>query len=458
MFLNILLFVPYGFGLALQSREKAKSKVATLGICLAGGALFSYTIELLQYYIPLRDSGWEDIVTNSVGSVVGFLLFELCGTFVICFISDAERFLSAWLSFWRAVLILTLYFVLWFTASVALQRQTRLSNWLPDSLLVVGSARSAGSPSSWRGEVYQLELWDHALGDQSARSITSGGTVDPAGPSSLAEYDFSATPFPDQRHFLPDLAWTTTTPPLNNSQAIVLDGKSWVASRGQVSALVNDIRTTQQFALRIRCKPAAVAGIDGRIVSIAQVSGPANLELRQDGTNLVFWFRTPLTRKRSTMAWRIPNIFEIGQARDILFSYDGLDLILHVDGKKERRTYQLGPGVALAQFVRRFKANESEGYQLIFYALAFFPAGCIVGLTWRKVAARPSTRFLLAVLGTLVPPLLFEIVLVFRGGQVMSLGNTALWVLIALAGSLWINADSGALNGSINSSTPGLAR
>jgi len=77
--LNILLFVPYGFGLALKFRGKGKSRAATLGVCLVAGALLSYTIELLQFYIPLRDSGWEDVFTNSTGSVVGLLLFEMCG-------------------------------------------------------------------------------------------------------------------------------------------------------------------------------------------------------------------------------------------------------------------------------------------------------------------------------------------------------------------------------------------
>jgi hypothetical protein len=456
MFLNVLLFVPYGFGLALQSREKGKSMAVTLGICLAGGALFSYVIELLQYYIPMRDSGWEDVFTNSTGSVVGSLLCGLCGTAVLGLISDAERLLSAWLSFWRAVLILTLYLVLWFTFSFALERQARLSNWLPDSLLIVGNARS---PSSWRGEVYELALWDHALPDRFARSLTSGGPPDSVGPRSLAEYDFSATPpFQDQRHFLPDLDWIPETPSLNNSKAIVLNGESWVASHSPVSALVNRFQTTRQFSLRMRCKPAAVAGIDGSIVSIAQVSGPANLELRQDGGKLVFWFRTPLTRKRSTMAWQVPNIFEVGQARDLLLSYDGLDLALYVDGQRERRAYQLGPGAALAQFVRRIKANESEGYQDIFYVLIFFPAGCIVGFAWRNAAVRPIARSLLVVSGVLLPPLLFEIIAVRWGGQVMSLPNMALWVLIALAGSFWINADGGALRGSMDSSTPGLAR
>ena len=36
-------------------------------------------VEVLQFYIPARDSGWEDVISNSMGSVAGFFLFQLCG-------------------------------------------------------------------------------------------------------------------------------------------------------------------------------------------------------------------------------------------------------------------------------------------------------------------------------------------------------------------------------------------
>ncbi len=116
------------------------------------------------------------------------------------------------------------------------------------------------------------------------------------------------------------------------------------------------------------------------------------------------------------------------------------------------------PGVALAQFVPRIKANESNGYQYIFYPMIFFSEDCIVGLAWRNVTARAIARSFLVVLGVLLPSLLSEIVLAHWRGQVVSLGNIALLVFIALAGSLWINADGGKPNGSMHSSTPSRER
>src|ERR1700723_3323835 len=59
--LNVLLFVPFGFGLAEKLREREKSVQFVLGTALATGMLFSYLIEFSQLYIPERDSGWEDV-------------------------------------------------------------------------------------------------------------------------------------------------------------------------------------------------------------------------------------------------------------------------------------------------------------------------------------------------------------------------------------------------------------
>src|ERR1700689_1909405 len=49
-FLNVLLFMPFGFGLAEKLRERGKSRAATAAIAFVVGVLFSYTVETLQIY------------------------------------------------------------------------------------------------------------------------------------------------------------------------------------------------------------------------------------------------------------------------------------------------------------------------------------------------------------------------------------------------------------------------
>src|SRR6266852_950134 len=68
-FLNILLFLPFGFGLSAQLRKREVRRTVILGLALAAGAITSYVVEVLQFYIPSRNSAWEDVAPNTAGAV-----------------------------------------------------------------------------------------------------------------------------------------------------------------------------------------------------------------------------------------------------------------------------------------------------------------------------------------------------------------------------------------------------
>src|SRR5215469_546563 len=138
-FLNILLFVPFGFGLAQKLREIRKSWVTILLLTMVAGAFLSYCIEFMQIFVPTRDSGWEDVFNNAIGAVLGEFLFELVGKSILNVASQIESRVEQFMTLKRAVWIVPVYFVAWFAASVPLQSESRLSNWIHDSRLVVGN-------------------------------------------------------------------------------------------------------------------------------------------------------------------------------------------------------------------------------------------------------------------------------------------------------------------------------
>lgn len=75
VFINIAGFIPFGFffcKLFSSGQPKQKTVVATIIL----GALFSLTIEVLQVYIPIRDSGTTDIITNTLGTALGAMLYR----------------------------------------------------------------------------------------------------------------------------------------------------------------------------------------------------------------------------------------------------------------------------------------------------------------------------------------------------------------------------------------------
>lgn len=67
---NILGFIPLGFIFFTYFRiGRASGKAA--GISIALGALTSFTVEFLQYFVPQRESGTTDIITNTLGTAIG---------------------------------------------------------------------------------------------------------------------------------------------------------------------------------------------------------------------------------------------------------------------------------------------------------------------------------------------------------------------------------------------------
>ena len=442
-FLNIALFVPFGFGLSQKLREKGKSEASVFGITVAAGALFSYGIEFMQVYVVTRDSGWEDVFTNAAGAAVGYLGSELFGASLLKPLLVVEYWFDRLLDSKRAFWIISLYFLLWILLSIPLQMESHLKNWFPDSRLLVGNDSSGRLDRAWKGRISVIELWDRALPADLAKRITATET-NLAAPAPLASYKFSqGSSIRDDNNALPELQWMPSAPDPGGHQAVVLNGNSWLASGAPVTSLVELLQKTKQFSLRVVVAPDEVEGSDGRIVSISGEGGTTDLSLRQREANLVFWFRNPLSvRRDQQLAWTVPDVFVLHQARDILLSYDGSNLSLYINGKKDPHFYELTPGTRLAQLVRHVKAGELEGYTYIYYALVFFPGGALLGIGARRVIPG-STRRLLYIAAALASSVCLELVLVRVSGRPFSPGNVLLSIGFTIAGILWINSDRG---------------
>ncbi len=441
-FLNVLLFVPFGFGLAEKLRERGQSKWAAFGIVYASGALLSYFVELVQMFIPFRDSGWGDIVTNSAGAAVGALIFEFAGIALVAWFGARERSLDSWLSLPKIGVFISLYIGLWCVLAGPLQRQIKLTDWTQDTFLAVGDSASLRSSPPWKGRIREIDIWNRAVPAELARKITSWTSGNRQSADPLITYRFSSgAPFQDDRHFLPNLDWASRAPSASAGDGAAFDGRSWLITAGPVSTLVRSIETSGQFALRIVCQSAEPMQNDARIVSISSPSGAANLELGQSGSAQAFWFRNPFSMQRSRMTWTVPKVFLTDQTRNLLLSFDGTSVRLFVNGRDFGHPYQLGPSIALASYVRHVKNIELEGYRYIFYAIIFFPAGCILGFAWRRSGRSWIGRGLFVIAGSVMPPMVLEWVLVDAAGRSVSFHNVCFAALLALAGSLWINAD-----------------
>lgn len=69
---NILLFIPLGFGIPLLFNKKNKlSKIILYGFTA------SLTIEVLQLFTPYNFTDIDDIIFNTLGTILGFIIFNM---------------------------------------------------------------------------------------------------------------------------------------------------------------------------------------------------------------------------------------------------------------------------------------------------------------------------------------------------------------------------------------------
>jgi hypothetical protein len=440
-FLNVLLFVPFGFGVAAKSCKRGGVWRLALLRSLAMGACVSYMVELLQFYVPARDSGWEDVLSNSMGSVIGGILFELFGGALLEKISKWEDAFKGWLSPSRAALMLAAYFAVCFGISARLQSETRLSNWDPRCILAVGNDASGQNP--WKGQVFRLQIWNRALSDQVIRRIARQESADEdVSTGLLGSYDFTtAPPYHDKRNYLPPLKWTPEEPKLASTEAPEWDGTSWLSTTIPVENLTNQIKKSNQLTVHIVCAPATDENANGRIFTFSESAANPNFLLRQQGQFLVFRLRNRLADNRAQLAWYVPGVFQPGKVRDIVATYDGSDGFIYLDGNPVAHPYRLSPGVSLMHKFFYIEIGSLEGSTIVYETLIFLPAGLLVGLALWKWPRQKIIGLSMLALGWAFPAVLLEIFLAGMSGRRIWPGNIVLSLIFGIAGMLLINAD-----------------
>jgi VanZ family protein len=96
---NIAGFVPLGFCFGAYFTSVRRIKHGILATIVLG-AIVSLTIEVLQAYLPTRDSGFTDLITNTLGTSAGVALYRaaalplaraLASTHCICYFDSSSE-------------------------------------------------------------------------------------------------------------------------------------------------------------------------------------------------------------------------------------------------------------------------------------------------------------------------------------------------------------------------------
>jgi hypothetical protein len=436
---NVALFIPFGFamggllglGRGAQGREFA--------ILLAAGASLSLAVELLQLGLPSRDPSFLDVASNTLGTFLGGLAFlgvgwRLLGRVARWKLHRPRR---------RSAAVLATIYVCFalgaFLLPLRLDRVTRLENWADFFPLVLGDERAGNRP--WRGTVAQFEMADRALTPEDIRRLHSAGSLAAAGISPLVSYDLASGDFSDRARNLPSLGWGSDGEPRasGDSSGVQFDGTSRLQSRGPARMLTDRLRETNEFTLSIICATASAEQYGpARIVSQSWDIGHRNFTLGQEGKDLNFRLRLPLTGENGTYPeFYAPDVFASPARQHLVLTYKTARLRLFVNGEESPHDLRYAPshGIRILAYLMPLDPLLAREYEALFYLAVFLPLGGLTAL-WVAGDSRPRAGWAVATVSALAAALVFESIGARFHGVAVQTENIVVVALLAAAPSL----------------------
>ena len=283
---NLFLYVP--LGLALRNRP------LWLTACVA--AALSGSIEITQAWSVERYASPIDLAANVGGAILG------------AFVSR-RRFANGyggavtWPITGRSLIAAALGIVTILAAWGLPVRPSGLSDWDPEFPLLLGNETTGDRP--WRGEILEWAVWPSASGPPSA--IAPAGLTDGMGGNQRLDLQGAAVEF-----------------------------RADTATRAFAQAAMrNDAFTVK---VRVIAADATQSG-PARIVSSSSGRFHRNFDLGQEGRQLVFRVRTPVSgaNGQDQRAESAP-ILRAHVPTTIVASYDGRVSRIHVDGVLQGRS------------------------------------------------------------------------------------------------------------------------
>lgn len=427
--LNIVLFMPMGFGVAGMLRRAGRSiTVVLIWTCLVG-LLLTCIVEGVQLGMAeTRDSSLSDIISNSMGALVGGIcwmlpankLMDWCPTLISNHTGrpDVNRLMLVLLAWCLGLIGLAGY----------LHDANGLGDWMQNVKLGVGNEFI--DVRAWRGNVMSFSIADDAIDAQAARQLINGasprdvmgnhlqawyvpgpaGHVGRDGENASDQYPAEIV---DQTGKQPNLKWMSTPYDLATPQV----REHWLASAMPVHVLNSSLAFSNQLTLYATFSTTDPAQIgDQRIITLSADAFNRNLSLMQEKNDLAIRLRTGFSGENGQKpVLIIPNVFpEGGKVVQLVFTYaDGVSSA-YLSDRPESYTISTHPeGVMLWQLFPRSGWNLSmdqspmRAHLIIFNLIAFAPIGILGGAIATLLRSRYRLRWLLGV--AIIPALLLHL-------------------------------------------------
>ena len=428
---NVLLFLPFGFGLTgLLQGKKTKLILQLIAVTLASAGLSS-TVELLQIMVPSRTPTPADIFNNSFGGFLGLICFYIWNSQSFKAILQRIESSKASNSISKITLFFSGYIILTFLITIPWQATTSLSGWNPNFPLIIGNEKTANR--GWEGYISELNITNQALSQNQVKQIFSqSNSFQILKDSLVADYEFTGKgPYKDKSGKQPDLLWNgeSTT---ENQEGILISANNWLQTATPVTSLSKSISETSKFTIStILTTTQTEQTGPARIISLSGDSLRRNFTLGQQGSDLVFRVRTPLTgANASDVKLDVPNVFNDKKPHQIVITYSKSSLIIYVDSIANIHTLNL---LDLIPKEKRF----------FYYGLTFIPFGLCLALLTTLARRKINFYRLMLPAGILLPSLILEGILVQESGKDISVKNLFLGILFTAGTMIVLKARAG---------------
>lgn len=430
---NILLFMPLGFAgtaflsrhglLRVRSDRTNKSILASMLMCVAAGFFLSLGVEFGQIFLISREASTIDLTTNSLGTLIGSVMFFILIIGRPRYEKSFARFnfLTLRSSKFKVTSFLWIaYLTLMVVLLVHVQDLTKLSNWEPDYPLLIGNEATRDRP--WKGQIDNFCIANQAFSRSQidgfwqsqdfCSALTNASTFSSA-------YDFNEvrSAYPDLNGQLPSLEIQTHDPAkIINSKGVISPNR-WFKTPDAVVKLNNELQTSSQFTLFTKMATNSLNQRGpARIISLSQDAFWRNLTLAQWHEDLSLRVRMPLTGtngKRPEI--RLNKFFRDTQTHQLAIAYDGMRMHFYLDQIQNQESLYLGSEAALfwsffSLFADKMYLNPDLDLwnKLTYYLVIFAPLGILWGILFNLLQIRSRAYLSLVLSGLIVPPLLIE--------------------------------------------------
>ena len=373
--LNILLFMPFGFGMVSLFSYFGWPSSWRRGLALGASFILTTIIEFLQIYLP-RLPSYSDLLANMIGALLGIIIFEKHGRQLIDALS---RFTSdvAQMRYRRLLVIALIGYLGFLTGLFLISRNlTSLRNWNDSYHLVLGNEHTANRP--WRGVIHVLRVAEWDLSRQDVAELLADQDT-PAGDHFpwLSTNDFNdPKEWSDSGEYIPELTWRgNADDPVISTEGVFLSGSQWLESREPARRLVQALKASNHFSLH-----AVVASLDtaqygpARIVSISQNPYQRNFTLGQDARDLIVRLRTPFTGENGMRPELVvPDVFLGSEKLNLVVTYDGATLDIFINDIARHHRLELRYAAALCWGIFPFDERDLRGYKTVCHGLVAIP-------------------------------------------------------------------------------------